>query len=241
MTSSASLGPHERSNSLHRDESGFETIQCVMILAFAAMIMLGVLTLWGGSDGEGGIKGEVVAKYDELLNDGESCGVPPGDGDSPVGSGPGGDAGDDETGGGGDGESGGENSGEITPPDPGDPSDRERQIKFLEDSIRFTERAQRTATLIGDHVHAQQLKIAADAFKMDLARLKGTDYLKSQIKAIAARRTVTTIAEVLLEAAEKRLPIAKWVKAPILDGAGQLTEEFVGWWDGVKKWSWTAG
>ena len=54
--------------------------------------------------------------------------------------------------------------------------------------------------------------------------------MEAEIAAIAARRTVQATAGALLKAIEKRVPIARFVAAPILDGVGQLTEEFVRWW-----------
>ena len=70
----------------------------------------------------------------------------------------------------------------------------------------------------------------ADALKLDRARIKGLEYVEAEIAAIAASRTVQATAGALLKAIEKRVPIARFVAAPILDGVGQLTEEFVRWW-----------
>jgi hypothetical protein len=55
----------------HHDEAGNETVQTVMILAFAAMIMMGLYWIWKEAQvgpGEGGLLGSIVHLLNEALN-----------------------------------------------------------------------------------------------------------------------------------------------------------------------------
>jgi len=86
--------------SLARDQQGMETIQAVMLLAIAAMVLLGLHALWDDGSG-GGIRGNTVAAVDAVFDENSDYG-------SGGGSGSGGSGGayDDPSGGSG-GSSGG--------------------------------------------------------------------------------------------------------------------------------------
>lgn len=104
-----------------------------------------------------------------------------------------------------------------------------RQLSLLNRERRRLEGLARLAALTGNTSEETRLIALADAVKLDMARIQGAEALKTEIAAIAARRTVQATAAALLKAIERRVPIARFVTAPILDGFGQLTEEFVKW------------
>jgi hypothetical protein len=89
-------------------------------------------------------------------------------------------------------------------------------------------------SLFGDEEKALALDLSVDAINLEIAAIKGKKYLEVEIASIAATHTVEYMAELLLKCIEKRIPIARIVTCPIVDGLGQLTGDFIHWWYGYQ-------
>jgi len=193
---------------------GNAPLQMVAILAVTLIVLLAILKLWSGSGGEDrGLRGEVQARLQSVMSGTETAGD-----DSPATGNPGGNGG-----GAGD-----------TPQPPGPPptlTDAERrEVARLQELARILGGRANLKAMIGDEVEATRLTALADAALLAAASIQGPEHLKTEIAAIAARRTVEATANALLRAIENRIPITRFVKLPILDGLGQLTGDFVHWW-----------
>lgn len=225
----------------HHNQYGNNTIQAAMLLALAALALVVLQSM--GTNMLGNTKSTIAGLFGNSNSNSGSGDdglvwspptIPPGGGSDAGNGRGGGDNNEQDTGSNNppqdEPDEDGSSSGPAADPSQSSGRDREREIALLEASIRQTERAARTATLFGRKTEAAQLTAMADALKMDLARIRGADALKTEIVAIAARRSVQATANALLKAIERRVPITRFVTAPILDGTGQLTEEFVKWW-----------
>jgi len=194
--------------------SGNSPVQMVAILAVTLIVLMAILKLWSGSGGKNhGLRGEVQARLQSVMPGAEAAedgGPAPG---NPGGNG--GVVGDD-----------------TTPPGPPPTlTDAERrEIARLQSAARHLGGLANLAALAGNEAESARLTALADAALLAAAAIQGPEYLKTEIAAIAARRTVEATANALLRAIENRIPITRFVKLPILDGLGQLTGEFVHWW-----------
>jgi len=194
--------------------AGNAAIEMVAILAVTLIVLLAILKLWSGSGGKDqGLRGEVQARLESVMSGAEAA-----DDGSPATENPGGN---------------GSASGNEPPP-PGQPPTlteaERREVARLQNAARRLGGLANLAALAGREVEAARLTAMADAALLAAAAIQGAEHLKTEIAAIAARRTVEATANAFLQAIENRVPITRFVKLPILDGLGQLTGDFVHWW-----------
>lgn len=199
---------------LTRARRGNSPVHMVAILSVTLIVLLAILKLWGGTGGEDqGMRGEVQARLQSVISgdtareDRSSSGGEPG--------GDGGSAGNDP---------------EAPKPPPTLTDAERREVAQLRNLARRLGGAANLAALAGDEVEATRLTAMADAALLGAAAILGPEHLKTEIAAIAARRTVEATANALLTAIQNRIPITRFVKLPILDGLGQLTGDFIHWW-----------
>lgn len=218
-----------RRNCLSRpfvSRAGSAAIQSVLIIAVALVILLALKRFWLGDDGSGGVQKAIERNVVNVVTGNDSQSTPDSTGQPNGGSG----NGDEENSNGGDGANGGDGS-TSNPSSTHELSEADRKrIAELKALARKLNGLANLAELSGNEAEAAALQAASDAALLEIAHIHGPEALKKEILAIAAERSVEATATALLKAIEKRVPIAHFVTLPIVDGLGQLTGDFVRWW-----------
>ena len=209
---------------------GSAALQSVMILAVAMTVLLGILRIWSGDNGSGGMKDEVQDRVELVLDGGQDSDRSDstdqsGNPDVTDPQGEDGTAGDE----GGEGDEGEEQDPDDAESDGVSEQDRQRIAQLRADARRLNGLSN-LAKLAGQKKIAETYKALSDAALLEVAHIRGPEFLKTEIAAIASARTVEATAEAFLKAIEKRVPITTFVTLPIVDGLGQLTGDFVRWW-----------